>query len=437
MSAPLWIQQAEGWCASVENSSAGVMLIGAVVTLGNALVYRALRKRLKDVRKRRALADPLQWTLAFIYWLLLAPMVVMAVAGHAGAHLVHHGLPTPLAVAGMAFQFAVWVYGGVLLLAWLPGRLAVGLRRLRRALNSERPSLPMEAELADAERRQLLRKVAFGVPAVIVTTAAVGGVESQRPPVVKRVQQRVGKDSGHLRGFRIVQFSDVHIGSYLERDRLGEITTAINSLRPDMVVCTGDLIDNDVEQLEQAQRCLRNLKSSRGTYMCMGNHEYIAAQGSERTVKEAYKQAGATMLVDEAHRIDVGGAHFWLGGTDFPGVAGGVLGDRPTTRESMNRVLADMDDDGRPRIVLAHHPKTFFEARERQIDLMLSGHTHGGQISLGRIEDCELTPNLPFEFYHKGWYDHHGRHLYVNSGIGSWLPVRLNCPPEITLIELV
>ena len=103
----------------------------------------------------------------------------------------------------------------------------------------------------------------------------------------------------------------------------------------------------------------------------------------------------------------------------------------------MDAVLRDMKDDGAPRIVLAHHPKTFFEARERQIDLMLSGHTHGGQISLGRIEDCELTPNLPFEFYHKGWYDYAGRHLYVNSGIGSWLPVRINCPPEITLIELV
>lgn len=436
MSAPVWIQQAESWCASVENSSEGVMLIGAVVTVGNALVYAASLRRLKAVRNRRVRTDPLLWALAIVYWLLLAPMVLMTVGGHAGANLVHDALPIALAVAGMAFQFAVWVYGGVLLLAWLPGKLGVALRKLRRALNPEKPALPMEADLADAERRKLLRKIAFGVPAVIVTTAGVGGIESQQAPVVKRVQQPVRADWGHLRGFRIVQFSDVHIGSYLERNRLVEITTAINSLRPDMVVCTGDLIDNNLEQLEHAQRCLLNLRSPKGTFMCMGNHEYIAAQGSERTVKEAYKQASATMLIDEAHRIDVGGSHFWLSGTDFPGIAGGMLGDRPTTSESMNRVLADMDDDGAPRIVLAHHPKTFFEARERQIDLMLSGHTHGGQISLGRIGDAELTPNLPFEFYHKGLYRHAGRKLYVNSGIGSWLPVRLNCPPEITLIEL-
>lgn len=436
MTTPEWIQQAEGWCASVENSTTGIMSLSALVSLGNLLVFRALYRRWRALRTSRRI-NALGLGLAVAFWLLLSPMLVMAVAGHAGAHWIHATFPTWLAVAGMAFQFAAWVYGGVLLLAWLPGRVAAVLRRLRRAINPEPPALPLEAELADAERRGLLRKAAFAVPAVIVTTAAVGGIESQRAPVIRRVHQRVRDDYSHLRGFTIAQFSDVHIGSYLERDRLEEITAAINAQRPDMVVCTGDLIDNRLEQLEFAQRVLRNLRSPKGTYLCMGNHEYIAAQGDERAVREAYREAGAITLVDEAHRIDVGGAHFWLGGSDFPGVAGGSLGDRPTTRQSVERVLADMDDDGAPRIVLAHHPKTFFEARERQIDLMLSGHTHGGQISLGRIGDAELTPNLPFEFYHKGLYDHQGRRLYVNSGIGSWLPVRLNCPPEITLIELV
>ncbi|MEZ5991440.1 MAG: metallophosphoesterase [Planctomycetota bacterium] len=433
MSAPEWIQQAEGWCASVENSSGGVMFIGAAVTLGNLFVFRALLRRLRGIGAGRVAPC----VLAVVFWVLVSPMIVMACGGLAGAHWIHSTLPAWLSVSGMAFQFAVWVYGGVLLLAWLPSSIGAAVAKLRRAMNPERPALPMEAKLADAERRQLLKKAAFGIPAIIVTTAAAGGIESQRPPVVRRIQQRVRGDYSHLRGFKIAQFSDVHIGSYLERDRLNEITTAINSLRPDMVVCTGDLIDNQLEQLQFAQRVLRSLRSPKGTYMCMGNHEYIAAQGHEKTVVEVYKEAGALTLVDATHRIDVGGSHFWLGGTDFPGVAGGTLGDRPTTAQSMDRVLGDMDDDGAPRIVLSHHPKTFFEGRERNIDLMLSGHTHGGQISLGRIGDAELTPNLPFEFYHKGLYQHAGRNLYVNSGIGSWLPVRLNCPPEITLIEMV
>ena len=72
-----------------------------------------------------------------------------------------------------------------------------------------------------------------------------------------------------------------------------------------------------------------------------------------------------------------------------------------------------------------------------QLDLMLSGHTHGGQLVLGRIGDWNFSPVLPFELYHNGHYEHEGRQLYVNRGAGGWMPVRINCPPEISLIELV
>jgi predicted MPP superfamily phosphohydrolase len=414
---PDWIQQAENWCASVENSTAGLMVISAVVSLGNAAVFWAVCRRLSfefDPRTR--------WIVGVPYWLLLLPMLAMAVGGHAAAGAFHTILPASLAVACMAFQFAVCVYGGVLLIGWMVRKIASGI------------GVPPMAAVEE-DRRSFLRRAALGVPAVIVTAAAAGGVSSQLPPTIRRVPLAVRTPS--LRGLRIVQFSDVHIGSYLERDRLEEVATAVNARRPDIVVCTGDLIDNQLEQLEFAQNLLRRLEPRVGTFMCMGNHEYIAAQGDEAAVKAAYAEAGATVLVDTSIKLPLRGSHLWLAGTDFPGAPGCALGDRPSTAESMDAATKDMRDDGAPRIVLSHHPKTFFEGRERQIDLMLSGHTHGGQVSLGRIDDHELTPNLPFEFYHKGLYEHEGRRLYVNSGIGSWLPVRINCPPEITVVELV
>ena len=434
---PDWVQQAENWCASVENSTAGLMLISAAVSLCNLAVFWVLARRLRVAFDARAC-----WLVGVPYWLLLLPMLAMAVGGHAAAQAFHSMLPAPLAVACMAFQFAVWVYGGVMVIGLGVRVTARGLGRSRAASDTTTGTVPNfgdspHCDQPDAGRRSVLRKAAFGVPAIIVATAAAGGVSSQLPPVIRRLRQPVRGDYAALRGLRLVQFSDVHIGSYLERDRLREISEAVNAQRPDLVVCTGDLIDNQLEQLEHGQALLKRLNPRIGTYMCMGNHEYIAAQGNERAVHEAYAEAGATVLVDTARKISVGGKHLWLAGTDFPGSTGCALGDRPSTAQSMDCALADMRDDGAPRIVLSHHPKTFFEGRERQIDLMLSGHTHGGQISFGRIDDHELTPNLPFEFYHKGLYEHEGRRLYVNSGIGSWLPVRINCPPEITVIELV
>jgi predicted MPP superfamily phosphohydrolase len=68
---------------------------------------------------------------------------------------------------------------------------------------------------------------------------------------------------------------------------------------------------------------------------------------------------------------------------------------------------------------------------------MLAGHTHGGQINLGRVGDYAFTPILPMDFYHNGFYEYECRKLYVNAGCGGWLPMRINCPPEITLVELV
>jgi predicted MPP superfamily phosphohydrolase len=416
---PDWIQQAENWCASVENTTAGLMVLSALVTVGNMAVFWALCRRLRFAFDPRTC-----WIVGVPYWLLLLPMLAMAVGGHAAAEAFHSILPAPAAVACMAFQFAVWVYGGVMLIGWVLRKVASGI------------GVPPMAAVSEpqTERRNFLRKAAFGIPAVIVPTAAAGGVSSQLPPVVRRVPLKVRAPG--LRGLKIVQFSDVHIGSYLERDRLREVSEAVNAQRPDIVVCTGDLIDNQLEQLEFAQNLLRRLEPRVGTFMCMGNHEYIAAQGDEAAVKAAYAEAGATVLVDTSIKLPLRGSHLWLAGTDFPGAPGCALGDRPSTAESMDAATRDMRDDGAPRIVLSHHPKTFFEGRERQIDLMLSGHTHGGQISFGRIDDHELTPNLPFEFYHKGLYEHSGRRLYVNSGIGSWLPVRINCPPEVTVIEL-
>jgi hypothetical protein len=256
-----------------------------------------------------------------------------------------------------------------------------------------------------------------------------GAAGAMADPVVRTISLATPRDMSNLHGLRIVQFSDVHIGRFMRSDHLKEIVAAVNSLDADIVVCTGDLLDHDMEQLEDAQMMLRGVKHRNGLYMCLGNHEYYAAGRELEQLIAGVNETGCVMLRDEHRRVEVGGDHLWMLGVDYPG--------RRQPAESFDEALKDVDDDGAPRIVLAHNPSSFWEARTRQIDLQLSGHTHGGQVSLGRVGRYELSPVLPVELYHAGEYEHEGRKLYVNSGTGQWMPIRINCPPEITLIELI
>src|SRR5690606_8539141 len=236
-----------------------------------------------------------------------------------------------------------------------------------------------------------------------------------------------------------------HIGSYMDRERLQGVVDAMNAANADIHVVTGDLTDNHMDQVELARWFLSRLRPRRGEiYMCTGHHEYYTARPTNmRRMLDEFAQGGGVMLVDEARALEFGGDKRWLGAIDYPQRGGSISGRG--TRDSLLHTTGQMADDGAPRIVLSHHPRTFYEGREMPLDLMLSGHTHGGQINLGRIGDAALTPILPIDFYHNGFYEHaestqlwsRPRRLYVNAGAGGWLPVRVNCPPEITLVELV
>lgn len=411
-------------------------IIGFLVTLLNVLTFMALRRRIRLAFPRHSGWATLGVGIPF--WIMLHPGLFLMFGGISGLMAIRDDSPIWFGVAAMACQFAAWVYGGGLLIKGAPGALLDGARRLRRVLQREKSGSPAEQRLVDEGRRRMLAKAALTVPAAIVATAAGGALASRVTPRVTRLQLPVRREFTQLHGMTIAQVSDVHVGSYMGWDRLREIVEVMNSTNADWFVITGDLIDNDVAQLELAQRFINDMKPKRQTFMSMGNHEYIAARtGDTQGIIAALKDTRATLLIDEAEKLNVGGAHLWLGALDHPPqMSLPRLHDR-STEESLQQVLANMHDDGAPRILLSHHPRTFNVIREHPVDLTLSGHTHGGQIKLGRIGDHALTPVLPFEHYHNGFYEHNGRRLYVNSGAGGWMPVRINCPPEVTLVELV
>lgn len=400
---------------------------GVITSIINVLIWLALRRRLKLAFPKRG---GLYSIIAGVVMLtLLHPSLAMAIGSWSGLRFVRDLLPEWAQILSMGAQFAAWTYAVLHLVIVGP----VEIRNLIRKLRSK----PDEGKQpVNEDRRKLIARAGLALPAAAIVIAGVGVAGYQAAPRVTRLRLPVRRDMANLHGLTIAHISDVHIGSYMDRERLTEIQSAVNALGADIHVITGDLLDNHISQLELANFLVAGLKPRRGpVYLCMGNHEYYAARsGSVEQIIEELAAHNGRMLIDETDTLDFGGDRVWLSGIDYSGRRGN---ERRTTRESLEIVTNEMRDDGAPRIVLAHHPRNFYEGREFPIDIMLSGHTHGGQIKLGRIGDAALTPILPVDYYHNGHYEHEGRRLYVNAGAGGWLPIRLNCPPEITLIELV
>ena len=381
------------------------MRIVLIMLAVNGLIFWALWVRISavtDKRRRRA-----QVALASVYWPLLLPTFFLPFTDV---------VPLWISLPSMVFQFAMLCYGIWLVLFGFP--LFAGSKLFRRL-----------KQPLDTERREWMKRAALAPPACLIIGSTAGAVGAMAEPVIRKVRLDTPRDMTQLHGLRIVQISDLHIGRFMRTNKLLEIVAHVNALNPDIVVCTGDLLDHAMEQLEDAQMVLRGMKHRHGVFMCLGNHEYYAAGTQLDALITGVEETGCVMLRDSNQRISVGGDHLWMLGVDYPG--------RRQPPESFDLALNGVSDDGAPRIVLAHNPSSFWEGRTRPIDLMLSGHTHGGQVSLGRIGQYELSPVLPVELYHAGEYEHEGRKLYVNSGTGQWMPVRINCPPEITVVELV
>jgi uncharacterized protein len=428
-------------------------LIGLLLLSLDLLLWLRFRRQL--IAAFPARARLVSWATASSFALAFYPTILMSLAGVGGLRTARQFVPEGLLMASMGLQFAAWfclVCLGVASLGRLIAKAARWLGSRFRAPVADGSELAADAAMASsarprsdaasaiaAGRRRFVANGALALPVVAAGFSATGVIASRQPPVVARVRLPVRRELTSLHGLTIAQISDVHVGSYMGAERLSEIRDAVNALGADYHVITGDLIDNDESQLELSTWLVRGLQPKRGEkYLCLGNHEYIAARTCDlQSIMRGLSDAGGQWLIDEARELRVGGHHLWLGGIDYPPNRRFGHSSGRSTRQSLQRMLGQIKDDGAPRIVLSHHPGTFAQARHMPIDLMLSGHTHGGQIKLGRIGDYALTPIVAFEHYHNGLYEYEGRRLYVNAGSGGWLPVRINCPPEITLVELV
>jgi predicted MPP superfamily phosphohydrolase len=234
-------------------------------------------------------------------------------------------------------------------------------------------------------------------------------------------------------GFSIAQLSDVHIGVFVGEPELRIAEELLRKARPDLIVLTGDLLDNDPRLADMLGRFVRRLTrlARYGVVAISGNHDYFA--GVE-AMAGAVTGAGARILRNDAMIVGDAGAGFSLLGVDDVWArregGGPDLGRAVRALPQLGGLVASALD--LPRVLLCHNP-SFFAESAGQVALQLSGHTHGGQINLGvRPADYLLAGG-----WVAGRYDQGGSILYVNRGFGTvGPPARIGSAPEVTRIVL-
>ncbi|HEV2729378.1 MAG TPA: metallophosphoesterase, partial [Terriglobales bacterium] len=237
-------------------------------------------------------------------------------------------------------------------------------------------------------------------------------------------------------GFRIAQLSDIHMGPFTTEDYIRRCVAITNGLKPDLIALTGDYITWDPGLERRVVSVLAGLRAPHGVFGCLGNHE--EESDTEEYVSSLFTAQGIRILRQERMPIRLGGEELNLIGIDCPRTQSEQDGEEEYRRDVNRRLPRQLVVPDTVNILLSHEPSMFVfdRAAELGIDLILAGHTHGGQLALEFVHRGLNISHLLYR-YTSGWYEKDGSQLYVNRGIGTiGFPIRLGARPEITLLEL-
>jgi hypothetical protein len=275
-------------------------------------------------------------------------------------------------------------------------------------------------------RRKFIRLgAALGAGAL----AADGIFLEPNSPRMVRLDLRLRRWPSRLDGFTIALLSDFHYDPYFSIHPLKTAIGMVNGLRPNLIALTGDFVSipwfgpstKGAAMAEPCAEWLRQLQAPQGIWAVLGNHDALT---NPARVTSALHAAGIQVLANQAVPIERNGSRFWLGGVKDVLVAGADIGATLRPVPSQEAV-----------VLMAHEPDFADDVARHPVDLQLSGHSHGGQVRVPLVGPLYL-PELARK-YVSGLYQIGQLSLYTTRGIGTIeVPVRFNCPPEITLLTV-
>jgi len=286
-------------------------------------------------------------------------------------------------------------------------------------------SLLAKSHSFDPHRRAFLGLSAKTIVGGIAGIGSIWGMyQALKEPVIKRVEIKIEALPESLKGFRMAQITDLHVGSMITGKFVERVTRKIQKLNADMLFFTGDAADGSVQSYGEHLNSLGKIHPKYGKYFVTGNHEYYSDMNGWLQLIEGL---GFKILINESQNIIVNDATIMI--TGIPDRGGGHFSSFHKT--DMKKAVGGMNPSDF-KILLAHQPKDVEYALKYGFDLQLSGHTHGGQYF-----PFSLLVQLAHPFI-KGLHKRENTWIYINQGTGYWgPPLRIGTEPEITEIVLV
>lgn len=291
------------------------------------------------------------------------------------------------------------------------------------------------------ERRKFISISALAAAGIFSALAIDGIIFGKYRHTVRKVKLKIKNLPESFKGYKIVQISDVHAGSFFHPDKLQQAINLINEQHADLVLFTGDMVNNYADEFKPFIPLFKSIKAKDGKFSILGNHDYgdygawdSAAEKAQNIPNlEKYEAAaGFRLLKNENVAIERNGDKIYILGMENWGIPPfPQYGD-------LDKALQDVPENA-VKILMSHDPSHFDEEVKNNpinIQLTLSGHTHGMQFGL----DLKNIRWSPVQFKYKKWadlYESNGKYLYVNRGFGVIAyPGRVGVKPEITVFEL-
>ncbi len=280
-------------------------------------------------------------------------------------------------------------------------------------------AIPKRAKLSERISAYVASEAPLRAMAGNWSKTAKVAIDEASSLTLERVSVTLERLPKKLDGFKIIHLSDIHHSPFTDLRHIERTIKVANRLRPDLVVLTGDYVSHESEYIRPVASALGKLKARFGTFACLGNHDHWT---DAELITQSLRAEGIKVLINEGVRLNVLGASFWLAGVD----------DYMVGKTDVPAAMRGSYPD-ELKVLLAHNPIIFRQSVRAKIDLTLSGHTHGGQIKI-REGEKRLIRRRKLS---SGLHRRVDSQIYITRGIGTVvLPVRYQCPPEISLIEL-